>query len=183
VGKPGAPVTFAALTALAFVVASCGRGDGGGGEETTGVPSTSEDGTPTTEDQQKSLEADVVAAYEASWTDFIKAGDPPSPDAEFLADHMAGDALEVSRNLLNELQAEGVVLRGTYQFDPRVTELGDDRAVVEDCGLDQMEVVSPSSGEVVEPHDDERDGVVAELTLEGGSWKVISYADDGRVCT
>ena len=26
------------------------------------------------------------------------------------------------------------------------------------------------------------DGVVAEVTLEGGSWKVISYADDGQVC-
>jgi hypothetical protein len=179
VGKPGAPVTFAALTALAFVVAGCGGGDGGGegGSETTAP-----DEPGTSEDPRESLEADVVAAYEASWTDFIKAGDPPSPDAEFLADHMAGDALEVSRNLLNQLQAEGVVLRGTYQFDARVTELGDDRAVVEDCGLDQMEVVSPSSGEVVEPHDDERDGVVAELTLEGGSWKVISYADDGQVC-
>jgi hypothetical protein len=180
VGKPGAPVTFAALTALAFVVAGCGGGDGGGeaGSETTapGEPSPSED-------PRDELEADVLAAYEASWTDFIKAGDPPSPDAEFLADHMVGDALEVSRNLLNQLQAEGVVLRGTYQFDARVTELGDDRAVVEDCGLDQMEVVSPMSGEVVEPHDDERDGVVAELTLEGGSWKVISYADDGQVCT
>jgi hypothetical protein len=95
---------------------------------------------------------------------------------------MAGGALEVSRNLLHELQAEGVVLRGTYQFDARVIELADDRAVVEDCGLDQMEVVSPASGEVVEPHDDERDGVVAELTLEGGSWKVISYSNDGEVC-
>ena len=176
-GKPGAPLTLVALTALAFAVAGCGGDDGESVD-----PPTAEDETTTTEDPQESHEADVVAAYAASWTDFIKAGDPPSPDAVFLADHMSGDALEVSRNLLHELQAEGVVLRGTYQFDARVTELADDRAVVEDCGLDQMEVVSPTSGEVVEPHDDERDGVVAELTLEGGSWKVISYADDGQVC-
>jgi hypothetical protein len=180
VGKPGAPVTLAALTALAFIVAGCGGGDDAGGQ--SAEPPTADDETATTEDPRESREADVVAAYEASWTDFIKAGDPPSPDAEFLEDHMDGDALEVSRNLLHELQAEGVVLRGTYQFDARVTELADERAVVEDCGLDQMEVISPTSGEVVEPHDDERDGVVAELTLEGGSWKVISYADDGQVC-
>ena len=178
-GKPGAPLTLAALTALAFMVAGCGGDDDGGGES---VEPPTADQTATTEDPQEGREADVVAAYEASWNDFIKAGDPPSPDAEFLADHMAGGALEVSRNLLHELQAEGVVLRGTYQFDARVIELADDTAVVEDCGLDQMEVVSPASGEVVEPHDDERDGVVAELTLEGGSWKVISYANNGQVC-
>jgi hypothetical protein len=179
VGKPGAPLTLVALTALAFVTASCG-GDDDGGEESAEPPTADE--TATTEDPQQGREADVVAAYEASWTDFIKAGDPPSPDAEFLSEHMAGDALEVSRNLLHELQAEGVVLRGTYEFHARVTELAGDRAVVEDCGLDQMEVVSPASGEVVEPHDDERDGVVAELTREGGSWKVISYTNDGQVC-
>jgi hypothetical protein len=181
VGKPGAPVTLAALAALAIVVAGCGGDDDGGDGQSADTP-TAEDETATSEDPQESREAEVVDAYEASWTDFIKAGDPPSPDAEFLADHMAGDALEVSRNLLNELQAEGVVLRGTYEFDARVTDLADEQAVVEDCGLDQMEVVSPASGEVVEPHDDERDGVVAELTLEGGSWKVISYSDDGQVC-
>jgi hypothetical protein len=179
VGKPGASLTLVALTALAFVVAGCG-GDDDGGEASAEPPTADE--TATTEDPQKSREADVVAAYQASWTDFIKAGDPPTPDAEFLSDHMAGDALEVSRNLLHELQAEGVVLRGTYQFDARVIELAGDRAVVEDCGLDQMEVVSPASGEVVEPPDGERDGVVAELTLEGGTWKVISYANDGQVC-
>jgi hypothetical protein len=178
VGKPGAPLTLVALTALAFAVASCG-GDDDGGE--SAEPPTADE-TATTDDPQAGREADIVAAYEASWTDFIRAGDPPSPDAGFLADHMAGDALEVSRNLLHQLKAEGVVLRGTYQFHPRVTELAGDRAVVEDCGLDQMEVVSPASGEVVEPHDDKRDGVVAELTLEGGSWKVISYANDGQVC-
>jgi hypothetical protein len=181
VGQPGAPVTLAALTALAFTVAGCGGDDDEVGQ--SAEPPTADDETATTEDPRESREADVVAAYEASWTDFIKAGDPPSPDAEFLEHHMAGDALEVSRNLLHELQAEGVVLRGTYQFHARVTELADERAVVEDCGLDQMEVISPTSGEVVEPHDDERDGVVAELTLEGESWKVISYADDGQVCT
>jgi hypothetical protein len=180
VGKPGAPLTPVALTALALALVGCGGDDDGA--EAGGTPATAEDEPTTTEDPRQALEADVVAAYEASWNDFIEAGDPPSPDAGFLADHMAGDALEISRNLLHELHAEGVVLRGAYEFNASVTELAEDRAVVEDCGLDQMEVVSPTSGEVVEPHDDERDGIVAELTLEGGSWKVISYADDAEVC-
>jgi hypothetical protein len=180
VGKPGAPVTFAALTALAFVVASCGRGDGGGeaGSDTTAgdEPNTSE------EDPRALLEADVLAAYEASWNDFINAGDPPVPDAEFLADHMAGDALDVTRNLLRQYHAEGVVLRGTFEVDAVVTEVSEDRAVIEDCALDQLEVVVADSGRVAEGHDEERDGFVAELIVEGGLWKVISLTDDDQVC-
>jgi hypothetical protein len=179
VGKPGAPVTFAALTALAFVVAGCGGGDGGG---EAGSEATAADEPSTSEDPRALVEADVLAAYESSWNDFIKAGNPPVPDAEFLADHLSGDALETTRDLLRQYEAEGVVVRGTYEFDATVRELGDDRAVVEDCGFDQLQLVIPGSGTVVETFDDQRDGLVAELTLEGSSWKVIGYTDDAQVC-
>jgi hypothetical protein len=180
VGKPGAPLTLATLTALALAIAGCGGDDDGG--EAGGTSSTADDEATTTEDPREALEAEVVAAYEASWTDFIKAGDPPSSDAEFLIEHLSGDALETTRDLLRQYEAEGVVVRGTYEFDATVRELGDDRAVVEDCGFDQLQLVVPGSGTVVETFDDQRDGLVAELTLEGRSWKVISYADDGQVC-
>jgi hypothetical protein len=180
VGTPGAPVTLVALTALAFVAAACGGGDDGG--EAGGTSATAEDETTATEDPREALQADVVAAYEASWTDFIEAGDPPSPDAQFLEDHMAGEALDVTRNLLRQYNAEGVVLRGTFEVDAVVTELGESSAVIEDCALDQLEVIMPDSGRVAEGHDEERDGFVAELTVEGGLWKVISLTDDDEVC-
>ncbi|MGH9193253.1 MAG: hypothetical protein ACRDZ0_12380 [Acidimicrobiales bacterium] len=179
-GKPGAPLTLATLTALALLVAGCGGDDDGG--EAGRTSSTFDDEATTTEHPREALEAEVVAAYEASWTDFINAGDPPSPDAEFLADHLAGDALDVSRNLLRQYHAEGVVLRGTFEVDASVTELSDGTAVVEDCALDQLEVIVPDSGRVAEGHDDEREGFVAELTMEGGLWKVISLMDDDQVC-
>jgi hypothetical protein len=178
VGKPGAPVTLAALTALAFVLAGCGGDDGGEAESET----MAADEPSTSEDPRALPEADVLAAYEASWNDFVKAGNPPVPDAEFLADHMAGDALDVTRSLLRQYHAEGVVLRGTFEVDAVVTELSEDRAVIEDCALDQLEVVVADSGRVAEGHDEERDGFVAELIVEGGLWKVISLTDDDQVC-
>ena len=179
------PVTthaLAAAVAVALTLAACGGDDAAGGDEAGDTSTTTDAETTTTEDPREALEAEIVAAYEASWTDFIRAGDPPKPDAPFLGDHLSGDALTISRNLLHEAEAEGVVVRGTYEFDARVTELADDRAVVEDCGFDQMEVVNPGSGEVVERHDSERDGVVAELTREGSTWKVIKYTNDDQVC-
>jgi hypothetical protein len=179
VGKPGAPATLVALTALAFMVAGCGGDDDGGQAE--GETSPAADETTTSEDPRHVLEADALAAYESSWNDFIKAGNPPSPDAEFLTDHMAGDALDVTRNLLRQYHAEGVVLRGTFDVHAVVTDLSEDSAVIEDCALDQLEVVAPS-GRIAEGHDDERDGFVAELIVEGGLWKVISLTDDDQVC-
>jgi hypothetical protein len=179
---PARHVALAALAAaLVLAVAACGGDDGG--DDDAGATTGADDETTTTEDPQAALESEVVAAYEASWTDFIAAGDPPSPDAESLTNHLTGDALAVSRNLLNQLRSEGVVLRGTYEFNAGVSELDSDRAVVEDCGVDRMQVVDPGSGRVVEDYDDEPDGIVAELTLEGGSWKVTSYTDDSGVCT
>jgi hypothetical protein len=183
VGKPGAPLTLVALTALAFTVAGCsGDDDGGGAGGEARVSPTAADETPTTENSREALEAEIIAAYEASWNDFIKAGNPPSPEAEFLVQHLSGEALETTRDLLRQYEAEGVVVRGTYEFDATVRDLGDDRAVVEDCGFDQLQLVIPSSGTVVETFDNQRDGLVAELTLEGSSWKVIGYADNAEVC-
>jgi hypothetical protein len=177
VGEPGVPLTLVALTALAFTVAGCGGDDGGDaeGEASAAAGET----TPSPRDNR---EADALAAYEASWNDFIKAGNPPLPDAEFLADHMAGNALDVTRNLLRQYHAEGVVLRGTFEVDAVVTDLSQDSAVIEDCALDQLEVVVPDSGRVAEGHDDERDGFVADLIVEGGLWKVTSLTDDDQVC-
>jgi hypothetical protein len=60
--------------------------------------------------------------------------------------------------------------------------LSEDSAVIEDCALDQLEVVVRDSGRVAEGHDEERDGFVADLIVEGGLWKVISLTDDDQVC-
>ena len=57
-GKPGAPVTLAALTALAFMVAGCGGGDDSA--QAVGETTTADDETTTSEDPRDVLEADVA---------------------------------------------------------------------------------------------------------------------------
>jgi hypothetical protein len=166
-----------ALSALALLGASCGGDDA---EDSGSEPAEAGEGPTTT--TQESLEEEIVDAYEQSWRDFIRAGNPPDPEAEVLTEHNTGDALTTSRNMLNEYVAEGVVLRGTYEFDAEVVELGDGTATVEDCGLNQLEEVLADSGEVVEPFDDERDGIVADLVLEEDAWKVTTLADNEEVC-
>jgi hypothetical protein len=165
----------AAGCAVAVLGVACGGDDDEGSSDTT------EDDGPTTTTQE-AVEEEVVAAYEQSWRDFIAAGNPPEPDADVLTEHNTGEALTAVRNLLQQYAAEGVIVQGSYEFDAEVVELGDTTAVVEDCGLNRLEGVLASSGEVVETSDDQRDGLVADLVLEGETWKVTSLTNDAGVC-
>jgi hypothetical protein len=163
------------LGALALVGASCGGDD----DSSTPVTDLGDDGDT---GDSPTVDEEIVAAYEASWNDFIRAGDPPQPDAPFLADHNTGEALTAARNLLQGYVAEGVVMRGTYEFDAEVVDSGDVAATVHDCGLNQLEAVLAATGEVVDQSDDVRDGLIASLVVEGGEWKVTSLENSEEVC-
>jgi hypothetical protein len=163
----------------------CGERDGASSTTTASEPETtitSEPETTSTEDPQAAAEADVLAAYDALWDAYLRAGDPPAPDAPFLAEHQTGNMLEGLRNNLRKLQAEGLAIRGSYETDSVVTQLGATTAVVEDCGLDQTEIYRIRDGSVVEDSDDERDGLILELVAEEGSWKVSDLEPDQEVC-
>lgn len=147
---------------------------------TTEEPITTET-TPTTESVDD-VEAAIIKSYEASWLDYLEAGDPPDPDAEILAEHSTGSALDASRTVLGGYLAEGIVLRGTYEFDAEAIDVSEDTARVADCGLDQSALLIEANGKVVEPFDDERDGLIAEMVLEDGTWKVASLKNAPEVC-
>lgn len=167
-------LTVALLATSLLGSAACGDD----GDE----PAEADTDQTTEVDPESAAEAEVIEAYEATWLNLIEAGDPADPESASLDDHTTGQTLENFRSYLERIAAEGVVVRGTYEFDAEVVELGDDRAVVEDCGFDQMEGVLAATGEVVEPFDDERDGLVAELVYEESAWKVTTITDDPQVC-
>jgi hypothetical protein len=170
-------VLTAALVATSLLgSAACGGDDG---DDPSVEAETDE---TTAADAESAAEAEVVEAYEATWLNLIEAGDPADPESASLDDHTTGQTLENFRTYLERIAAEGVIVRGTYEFDAEVVELSDDRAVVEDCGLDQMEGILAATDEVVEPFDDERDGLVAELVYEESAWKVTTITDDPQVC-
>jgi hypothetical protein len=159
-------------------VAACGD-DGADDPETELDPDDAGGATDTTEADPA---AAAVEAYEANWLSIIAAGDPADPEAAELAEHATGDNLANTRSMLGQYAAEGVAIRGSYEFDARAADVTDESAVVEDCGLDQMQLVVVASGEVVQEPDGERDGLVADMVLEDGAWKVSSLRDAPEVC-
>ena len=125
----------------------------------------------------------MIAAVRGRLAGRHRGGRPARPrDSPDLAARVTGDALTNFRNFLAQNASEGVAVRGTYEFDPVVVSLSGDTATVEDCGLDQTQLVVMATGEVVEPFDQERDGIVAELVREGETWKVTTVRDDPQVC-
>ena len=175
-------LTRAALAAAVACALVAGCGDSGDDPVTELDEADGGDGDDATTAEGSEDEAAVVAAYEANWNNLIAAGDPPDPDAPALAEHATGEALAGFRSTLASYEAEGIAFRGTYEFDARATEVTATQAVVEDCGLDQTELVVIATGEVAEDSDDVRDGIVADMVLEDDAWKVTSLRDDPEVC-
>jgi hypothetical protein len=157
-----ARVSVFAVLGLMWVLVACADDDGAGA---SAEPETTE--TTSAEDARAEIEADVVAAYEAGWAAIIRASDPPDPEAAYLADVLVSEQLQRSQGALREHEAEGLVVRGTYETDATVTQLGEDTATVEDCALDQLELIVADTDEVVATFDDQRDGMVADLVLDG----------------
>ena len=158
-------------------------GCGGGDDEPVSDLESGASSDETTTTAAADDEAAVVAAYEGMWQGLIAAGDPPDPESAALAEHATGEVLANFQDFLARNAAEGVALRGTYEFDARATSVSDETATVADCGLDQTQLVVIATGEVAEPFDQERDGVVADLVVEEGTWKVTTVRDDPSACT
>ena len=178
----GARRTLALLVASALVggaLVGCGGDDDEPVSDLESGASSDETTTTAVADD----EAAVVAAYEGMWQGLIAAGDPPDPESAALAEHATGEVLANFQDFLARNAAEGVALRGTYEFDARATSMSDETATVADCGLDQTQLVVIATGEVAEPFDQERDGVVADLVVEEGTWKVSTVRDDPSACT
>lgn len=192
------------MAALAvFVLVGCG-GDDGGAEaaSTRRSTTTAERSTTTTEAATTTSTAPtttttaapapdseeaVLAGYRAAWDGFMTAAtaNPPDPDFPALLNRWRDSALEGYRGVVVTLQENGLIVRGDIELRPTVTSLAGDRAVVDDCYIDNAEAIDPSTGEVVIP----REGplpVRFHLRREGEQWVIYDAisveSERGAMC-
>lgn len=136
--------------------------------------STSTASTSTTTTAATTSEQAVLAAYQAYWDTWLAANDPPDPDHPGLARYYTGTSLERARASIAANQARGVVLRlppnTQYEHDAVVRYVDGDRAIIDDCAVDDGQVLA-ADGTVVD------DSVVTEhlevmLSWDGSHWRV-----------
>ena len=151
---PALARTLVVLALVAVTAVACSDDDGSGAvanDSTT--TSTSSGSTTTTTDPTEALEAEIVAAYEASSRAFIDAAAIPDPDFRaFVVTHV-GPMLEQRRGVLVGLRADGRVIRypadSQYRVEVGDVEVDGDVARFEICGVDDGERVIVATGEVV----------------------------------
>jgi hypothetical protein len=125
--------------------------------------------------------ADVLAAYQAQWTDFEAAARvfPVDPNNPTLARHMAGNQLSQVRNQLSIMRSQGQYIQGPFVDLSRARVTGvqpgpGGSATVADCELDPSYLVSGPSGHAVSHPSGVRNLVHATLQLLGSQWKVTA---------
>jgi hypothetical protein len=130
-----------------------------------------------------SAEAAVLAAYRAYWGDIIAAGKTADWRSPRLDDHATGAALAAVRGHYRALKTLGLVSRGTVKLDPRVAELRETTALVEDC-TDTSRFLrrDAKTGALRERPATEPTGSVMRLVLVDGTWKVTKAIRKAEVC-
>ena len=141
---------------------------------TTATASTTTASSSTPPDQ--SIEAEIVARYIGYWDARLAANSgTPNPDAQALRDFATGAQLDAVIAETRTNLEQGLALRpadNPADFQRvEVIEVGGDRAVVQECVVDDQVVVRRDSGAVV------NDAVAThnvrgELQKVGGVWRV-----------
>lgn len=175
------PIGYRCRIAAVVLLGATGIAGCGGSEGSADDDATTE-ATATTAPQMSTDAAAVLAAYKAQWADFVRASDPPDPDAAYLADHMTGKVLASSHDELQKFEAEGIGLRGAVQTDASLVEMADGSAVIEDCNRDNTKTYLVATGEVVDTSSGEPRGLIANMLLEDDQWKITSFERDEAVC-
>ncbi len=138
---------------------------------TTTVPPSS---TTTVEDPAQVTNDAIVAAYRASWTDFLGVAEQPvvQPSDARLGAHMAGRKLDFVHTSLTKLALLRQHDTGTVDIaNAHVVELKGTAAVVAACETDGVAIVD-AAGQVVGPATNAPALVNQRLDLVGGIWKV-----------
>lgn len=149
-------VAGATLTlTLSAIASACGDDDSSGASSTDPTSTTKPETTPTT----LSPEEEVEAAYLAFWDMATRLAEDPDPDDPEIPQRASGQALGNLVDGLTTLRAanQRTELRDNYEHNVLSVEIDGDSARLEDCAVDDAQIVDAETGNPV------RESTVTEL--------------------
>ena len=124
------------------------------------------------------VNADVTKAYLAYWDMYFRVNDPPNPDDPQITELTTGPALPALLDIIHTNASQGLVFRlpanGVGKHTVKVLSVDGTTATLQDCSVDDGQVIRASSGEVVNG-DVVTKLINATLTNDSGQWKVSQY--------
>jgi hypothetical protein len=187
VGKPGAPLTLVALTALAFVVAGCGGDDDGG--EASGTSAAAEDGSTTTSPAAATTaapatpEGHAMAAYERAWEAEFEALNPPNPEHPALTESFTGVAAQSIVGIIVAAQDDGHYTVGSMQTNPEAVSVTADKVLLRDCTTEDSISYDMATDAVVEQGPYPPRSREVEVVNQDGTWRVSLIRTLEEPCT
>ena len=142
---------------------------------------TTEDPEPRSSATADGTRAQVLAAYDGYQRALMTALLTGDDEAVALAEFAAEPLLSQTRNSIRQMQEAGVVGQGEQRWSPRVVELKNTSATIEDCAdISEWKVVSIASGERVPPPPDQPEKfiVTSSAKLLAGQWSIVSTDGD-----
>jgi hypothetical protein len=186
VGKPGAPLTLVALTALAFVVAGCGDDDRG---EAGGTSATAEDDSTTTVEAASDTTApptpedEAIRAYGAAYDAFFEALNPPNPQSRELAEAFSGEARTAMIEAVFDAQRQGVYVVGSVETHPRIESSTASEVILVDCAVETNTTYDATTRAVKDQGSYPTNRRTTVVNVEGGTWTVDSFVLLEEPCT
>jgi hypothetical protein len=122
-----------------------------------------------------SEEEAILAAYQGYWDTWLAANDPPNPDHPDLERYFTGPSLTRAKEKIADRLALGMATRlptnSQYRHDAVVVEILAGKAFLEDCAVDDAQIVMRTDGTVLNDAVSTTLGRV-ELHKIGVEWKV-----------
>ena len=122
----------------------------------------------------------ALNAYSGMWKAYAKAGLTANPDEPDLAAHAADPALKMLRDALAGYRDKKQVFKGEYGSRPTVVETSPKdqpvAVVIADCLDSRNFLVYKANGELADDVPGGRRSTGATVKLQGGAWKVTSFA-------
>ena len=186
-GKPGAPVALAALTALAFMVAGCGGGDdSGGSDEATGTMAATDETTTTEASSSataRTSEDEAVRAYGAAYDAFFDALNPPNPQSPELSEAFSGEARTAMIDAVFEAQRQGVYVVGSVESHLRVESSTASEVILVDCAIEANTTYDAATRAIKDQGSYPTHRRTTVINLGGGAWTVDSFEQLEEPCT
>lgn len=161
---------------LAVTAGACGGDDDGDPDDTTSTTATTEPKDTTTTTRFTPEEQEVVDAYLAYWKMLERLSRAPAPDDPEIQQRASGQALGEVVDGLTTLESLGRAAHTGPEYSHEVLKVDlleeDDRAVLQDCAVDDSTIVDVSSGDRVEGGEPATGLLEVTLVGENGDWKV-----------
>jgi hypothetical protein len=178
-GRASMSAVGALIAIVALLLTACSGSDSRAtptstDPEVTSAPPTTSPSTP---------EGEVLAAYQEFWQVWLRANNPPNPNYPDLAKVATGLELGTVRTAIQKSVDEGTFTTlptgSHYRHQAEVKQINGNEASVQDCAIDDSQIIQTVSGAIVNG-DVVTQLLVSSVVRSNAVWQVTNVQEQAK---